>query len=81
MRVIKDGAKRKVSTIDSIFVGSGTPTPLPPEDSNLTGLPNMAQKIKGAKSGVNKEARHTKTATTGIHSAKTEQTWVKIGLN
>ena len=81
MRVIKDRAKRKVSAIDSIFVCSGTPTPLPPEDSNLTGVPKAARKIKGAKSGVNKEARHTKTATTGVHSAKTEKMFVKIGLN
>ena len=52
----KGRARRNVSTIDSIFVGSGTPTPLPPNDSNLTGVPKAAQKIKGAKSGVNKEA-------------------------
>ena len=52
----KGWARRKVSTIDSIFVGSGTPMPLPPKDSNLTGVPKAAQKIKGAKSGVNREA-------------------------
>ena len=38
MRVIRDGAKRKVSTVYSAFVGSGILMPLPPKESNFTGV-------------------------------------------
>ena len=81
MRVIKDRAKRKVSTIDSIFVGSGIPTPLPPEDSNLTGVPKAAQKIKEQNRGSIKKPGTQKLPQLGYIVQKLKKMWVKIGLN
>ena len=40
--VIMEGAKRKVSSKDPVFGGSCVPRPLPPEDSNITGVPQAA---------------------------------------
>ena len=48
---LREGDKRKVSTRDPIFGGSCVPTPLPLEENNMTGVPQAARKIKGAKAG------------------------------
>ena len=46
---IREGAKRNVFARDPIFGGSCVPKPLPLKDSNTTGVPQAARKIKRAK--------------------------------
>ena len=45
----KGGGQKKGSTRDPIFGGSCVPKPLPLEDSNITGVPEAARKIKRTK--------------------------------
>ena len=49
--ILEKGAKRKVYARDPIFGGSCVLKPLPVGDSNTTGVPQTARKIKGAKIG------------------------------
>ena len=81
MCYIRKGGKRKVSARDPIFGGSCVPKPLSLENSNITGVPQAACKIKRAKIGVNKEARSIKTAKIEMHGTKTGKMWVKMGGN
>ena len=46
--VFREGAKRKVSTMDPNFGGYCVPKPLSLKDSNFTGVPQAAQRIKRA---------------------------------
>ena len=45
------GGKRKVFARDPMLGGSCIPKLLPLKDSNVTGVPQAARKIKGAKVG------------------------------
>ena len=78
---LREGAKRKVFARDPIFGGSCVPKPLLLKDSNITGMPQVARKIKRAKIEVNKETRSIKSAKIGVHSTRTGKMWVKIGVN
>ena len=49
--ITREGAKRNVSARDPIFSGSCVPKPLPVEDSDITGVPQAARKIKREKTG------------------------------
>ena len=52
----REEAKRKVSARDPIFGGSCFSKPLPSEDSNITGVPQAARKVKRAKIGGQKRS-------------------------
>ena len=65
--------------MDPIFGGSCVPKPLPVEDSNITGVPQAARKLKKKqKLGVNKEARSIKLPKLGVRSA---ENWEHLGKN
>ena len=79
--MIRAGAKRKVSARDPIFCGSCVPKPVPPEESNITWVPQAAERYKEQKLGINKEAQSIKTANIGVHSTRTGKMWEKMGGN